>query len=624
MQNMNHGNYGKLLDVNLSSGEIKDYEIPKDYLQNFLGGKGLAARLLWDLLPADGSADPLGPENPLIFLTGPLVGLNVMGSARYVVMTKSPLSKFVAEAYGGGFFPYALKSTGYDGIIFRGKSVKPVYLNLVDEKKELVDASDLWGKGVFEVHDGFVSEYGKNLRTAIIGPAGENKVRYAAIINDRNRAAARGGVGAVMGSKNLKAIIAKGKLKPNIADNETFKEANETYRHGLVKEMKIKDTFGVYGTSGGVGYLNKTNTLPTKNFSKGQFEGHETLTGKYMEESGLLVGRDTCSACSTFCKRKIEGEFKGQKLTQDGSSLEYETIAAFGSMILNSDLRLNGLANQLCNDLGLDTISTGGSLAFAMEANENGHGEKLGVNLEWNNADQVIEAINKISYREDYGDTLAEGVMRMAEKIDDQSYAIHTKGMEIAYHEPRGKVGLGLSYAVSPRGGSHMEGFHDTMFMRENASPKLGAIQAMSRFDHMNKAPLVVTIENATSFTNSLIMCAFDVAKTGKYYNLDYLSKLTQAATGYNIDHNEMLKIGDRAYNMLRMVAVREGCTSNDDDLPGRFKNETLDYGEDGENAITQDKLDYMIKEYYEFRKWDNDGKPSDELIAELNLPNWN
>ncbi|MFV2014484.1 MAG: aldehyde ferredoxin oxidoreductase C-terminal domain-containing protein, partial [Candidatus Heimdallarchaeota archaeon] len=335
-----------------------------------------------------------------------------------------------------------------------------------------------------------------------------------------------------MGSKNLKAIFARGEQKPSIADAESFKVSNENYRHGLIKEMKIKDTFGVYGTSGMVSYLDKSNILPTKNFKSGKYADHDKITGKYMEESGLLVGRGTCSACTTFCKRNIEGEYKGQTLTKDGSSLEYETLAAFGSMILNSEIKLTGLANQLCNDFGLDTISTGGSLAFAMEATERGLSEKLGVNLDWGNEDQVIDAISKIATRIGYGDILAEGVMRMAEKIEGQAYAMHTKGMEIAYHEPRGKIGLGLSYAVSPRGGSHMEGFHDTIVSRDNASPKLGAVTGMSRLDHNNKAPLVANFEDARSFTNSLIMCAFDVAMTGKHYNLDYLIELTEAATG--------------------------------------------------------------------------------------------
>ncbi|MHA2504624.1 MAG: aldehyde ferredoxin oxidoreductase N-terminal domain-containing protein, partial [Candidatus Kariarchaeaceae archaeon] len=248
---MTFGNFGKLLDVDLTTGTITDYEIPEEYLNLYLGGKGLGARLLWDLLPDDGSTDPLGPDNPLLFLVGPLVGQKVMGSARYVVMCKSPLAKFVTEAYGGGFFPYALKGAGYDGVIFRGQSPTPVYLEMFDDGVALRDATEHWGKGVFEVHDHFVETYDRKIRTAIIGQAGENLVRFAAVINDRNRAAARGGPGAVMGSKKLKAIVAAGKKSAPISDPSRFKELNSTYRDGLMKDIKIRDRFGVYGTSGG-------------------------------------------------------------------------------------------------------------------------------------------------------------------------------------------------------------------------------------------------------------------------------------------------------------------------------------------------------------------------------------
>lgn len=608
--------------MDLSTGKITDYNVPEEYYRLYLGGKGLGARLLWDFLPADGSADPLGEDNVILFLVGPLVGTSVMGSSRYVVMSKSPLSKFVLEAYGGGFFPAALKRTGYDGVIFRGISPKPVYLEMVDGTVELKDASDLWGKGVFEVHDGFLEKYGAKVRTALIGPAGENKVRYAAIINDRNRAAARGGPGAVLGSKMLKGIVARGNTKAELADPKRFKELDTEFRHGLIKDMNIKDTFGVYGTSGGIPTLDRMNILPTKNFSKGQYEGHNIISGQYMEESGLLVGRDTCAACTTFCKRKIEGEYKGIQLTQGGSSLEYETLAAFGSLLLNSEIKLTGLANQMCNDYGLDTISMGVSIAFAMEASEKGLSGKLGMNLEWGNSDHVIEAIQKVAHRQDYGDQLAEGVWRMAEKIGGQYFAMHTKGMELAMHEPRGKVGLGLSYAVSPRGGSHMEGWHDSMGMRENASPKLGLIEAMSRIDHINKAPVVARFEDVNSFTNSLIICAFDAAMTGKFYNIEFLQDLISSAMGINFGFKEMLDTGARVYNMWRMVAIREGLTSADDDLPDRFKKETLHY-EEGDSVISQEKLDYMLNEYYEFRGWEKDGKPSKATIERLKLPNF-
>jgi aldehyde:ferredoxin oxidoreductase len=609
------GNFGKLLDVDLTSGQLTDYSIPESYMRNFIGGKGLAARILWDLLPSEGRTDPLGPENVLISMVGPLVGLNVFGSSRNVVMTKSPLSKYIAECYGGGHFPTALKRTGYDGLIFRGKSPSPVFLEMVDNNLSLNDATPYWGKGIFEVHDTLVKKYGKSARIALIGPAGENLVRYAAIINDKNRATARGGVGAVMGSKNLKGVVAKGNQIPLVANEEIFKEERKKYRDYYMDELHIDETFGKYGTAGGLGWLNNNGTLPTRNWKYGQYEGHKTLSGSYMEESGLLVGRDSCTACTTACKRKIKGEFMGYELTSDGSSIEYESVAAFGTMLLNSELKLVGLATQLCNDFGLDTISTGASIAYTMEATEKGLNTPLNVAIEWGNHKQIIDAIKKIAIREGYGNNLAEGVMRMAKKINGEDFAVHAKGLEVGYHDPRGLVGKGLGYAVSSRGGSHMEGFYDTSIQGENANPDLGAIKPISRFEAEGKPPIVANYHNATSFHNCLIICFF-VTSTKR------LMSILDSVLGTTTDVPKMLEIGARAYNMERMLAVREGCTAVDDDLPHRFKHEALKF-EDRENTISPKILKKMIQEYYEVRKWDNSGKPTSELITELNLPRW-
>ncbi len=622
------GNFGRLLNVDLSSGNLTDYKVPEEYYNNYIGGKGLGARLLWDLLPADGSADPFGEENVIIFLVGPLAGHSVIGSGRYVVMTKSPLSKFVAEAYGGGLFPAELKKTGYDGVIFRGISPRPVYLEMIDGSVTLKDATNYWGKGVFEVHDAMIAKYGDKAKTALIGQAGENMVRYAAVINDKNRAAARGGVGAVLGSKLMKGIVAKGDKKSELADEARFRELRTGLRKNIIEDMNMKDGFGVYGTSGGVEYLSKSNILPTKNFKYGKFEGNNLISGQFMESSGLLVDRDNCYACAVACKRVIEGEYKGHKLTRDGSSLEYETLASFGSLLDNSEVKLNGLANQMCNDYGIDTISCGVSIAYAMEAKELGLSDKLGVDINWGDSDQILDAIDKIAKREGYGDQLAEGVWRMSKKIDGQHFAMHTKGMELAMHEGRGKVGLGLSYAVSPRGGTHMEGLHDSMVMRENASPDLGITEAMATTEHVGKAAVLRKFESATSFSNSLIICAFDVAKTGQHYNLKYLQELTSAAMGIDMDTDKMIDTGDRIWNMWRMVAVREGLKAVDDDLPGRFKEEPLEYHEFGGEGtvmskISQDKLDLMLKEYYDTRGWDKDGKPTEKTIERLGLPSF-
>lgn len=613
------GYYQKLLDINLSTKKIRDYIIPEEYLRYYMGGKGLGARILWDRLKP--GVDPLGPENVMVILTGPITGHNVMGQSRYVVMTRSPLSKFVAESYGGGFFGASLKSTGYDGIIITGAASTPLYLQIVDDKIELKDASEFWGKGVFETHNQLVKRYGKKARTAIIGVAGENLVRYAAIINDKSRAAARGGPGAVLGSKKLKAIVVRGNKKTTLANPQKFKETNKKWRSRLVDDMKMRDGFGVLGTSGAPPALSNLGILPTKNFQFGSFDDAERIGGQFMKDIGLVVGRDTCSSCLAYCKRKLTGDYKGYKLVEDGSSLEYETLASFGSLLLNNDVKLSAVANQFCNDLGLDTISAGVSLAFAMEATESGLSDELGVHLDWGNEEQIIDALQFIAKRESYGNVLAEGTMRMAEKIGSTQFAMHAKGLEIAMHEPRGKVGLGISYATSPRGGSHMEGFHDSMVARENANPEFGAVQALSVYDHKGKAPLVVNFENATSFSNSMILCAFNVQKTGKYNNLPLMLELLESITGMQLTIADLLKTGERIYNMWRMVAVREGLTNKDDDLPERFKVEQLDYGDAGQNAVTPEKLTYMLKEYYQIRGWKEDGTVDEETIKRLNLP---
>ncbi len=618
---MIYGNHGKILDVNLDDGTIGYITPPEYYYKDYIGGKGLAARLLWDILPKHGKTDPFGSENPLIFMLGPITGNQSMGSSRCVVVTKSPLSKFVTESYGGGYFPNELKHTGIDGIIFRGKSDKPVYLELVDGNTKLKDATDIWGKGVFDTHFYFEEKYGK-IRSAIIGPAGENLVRYSAIIFDMDRAAARGGPGAVMGNKKLKGIVVRGKIKSNIFDNDIFTETNKSHRSRLIDDMNMRDGFGKYGTSSGPTPLSKMNILPTKNFKYGTFEHADLISGEYMEKIGLLVGRNTCATCATACKRRIKGNYMGTELTEYGSSLEYETLAGFGSMMLNKNIKLNALANQLCNDYGLDTISTSGSIAFVMEATERGLNNKLGVSINWGDEEMIIDAIHKIAHRDGYGNILAEGTMRMAKIIGGDEFAMHVKGLEVAYHEARGKIGLGLSYATSPRGATHMEGFHDTMVMRENANPSLGAIEAMKPYDPKNKATLVVNFENVRSFTNSLIFCAFDIAMTGKYNNLDLIMKITESATGYSMNIEDMKITGERIYNMMRMIAVREGLNRTDDNLPPRFKNEPLIY--DGiESKIDDDILNNMLEEYYKARGWDINGAPTKETISRLNLPDF-
>ncbi len=606
---MVEGLFGRLLDVNLSTGRLGEHPIPEKWQCLYLGGKGLAARLI---LREHNSKHPLSPPNILVYMTGPLVGQNVGGSGRHVVVTHSPLTNFFGEAYCGGFFGTELKRTGYDGLIIRGKADEPSYLTIIDGSPELLDASDLWGKTSGDTEDWLKERHGKDVRVSCIGPAGENQVHIAAIMNDKNRASARCGVGAVMGFKNLKAIAAKGDLSPSVHDKKAFEEARREYTKTLVDEgMK---SFGKYGTAGGIESLSHMGILPTKNFQMGSYEGVSKISGETMYEN-LLVDRDTCTACPVRCKRVVEGKVNGKKIVSEYGGPEYETIAAFGSLLMNDDLEWISYANMLCNAYGLDTISTGNVIAFAMEASERG---LIKEEIAWGDCRKACELIEKIAYRKGLGDILSKGVKHASEWVGGQAYAVHVKGLEVAMHEPRGKKGLGLSYAVSPRGGSHLEGFHDTM-IRKNPAPELGVKEPMDRFSFDGKAAVVKRFEDARSFINSLILCVFDVDEMGDSSNLPLIRRMTSAVTGLEIDRDEMLRIGERAFNLARLFSVRMGATRADDDLPPRFKELPLQFKEKSQ-AVSSDELEGAIAEYYKERRWNNEGRPTKELLESLDI----
>jgi len=600
--------FGRLLDVDLTRDRIGEYKVPDRWVEAYLGGKGLAARVL---LEEYRGGDPLGPDNPLVYMTGPLVGLLVGGSGRHLVATHSPLTGFFGEAYCGGFFGSELKRTGWDGIVFRGRADHPVYLT-INGGPEIHDAAALWGKTVGETEDAIRAGHGKDVRVSCIGPAGENLVRFAAIMNDRNRANARCGVGAVMGSKNLKAVAVKGHVNPPVRDPKRFNEIRREWTKTLMTEdMKH---FGQYGTAGGVDTLHEMGILPTKNFQAGQFDGHERISGETMVHT-VLVDRDTCTACPVSCKREVEVEVDGRTVTREYGGPEYETIAAFGSFQMNDRLDAISLANQLCNAYGLDTISTGNVIAWAMEASERG---LIPEPVRWGDARRACELIKAIAYRRGLGDALAEGVARAAKAFGGEAFAMHVKGLEVPMHEPRGKKGLGLSYAVSPRGASHMEGFHDTMIAKKG-SPELGVAGKMDRFSVEGKAEVAKRFEDARSFVNCQILCVFDVTPTDPGYNLHLVRDMVNAAMGSDFRVEDMLTIGERAYNLARLFAVRMGARADHDDLPPRFKEQALPYG-DRRERMSPEELARLKSEYYAARGWDASGRPTPERLRTIGV----
>lgn len=605
------GYFGRYLVVNLTSLSIKDFNIPEDWIKKHLGGRGIAARILAEEL--NGGEDALGTKNILIFGTGPLQGLNIAGAGRHIVMAKSPKTGTVNGSYAGGFLAQELGSSGYDGIIVRGKAKSPKYISLIKGVAEIHDASELWGKDTAETERRLKEHY-KGSRVASIGPAGENLVKFSCIINDRNRAAGRPGFGAVMGSKKLKAIVIKGGIEKPLADKDALSNARAEFAKGLV-ENKGLETLTKYGTSRGVLGLNELGILPTQNFKRGMFEGAEEISGELMEER-ILVERDNCTACPIRCKRVVETEFAGEKVEAKFGGPEYETIAAFGSLCLNDNLDAIALANQKCNQYGLDTISTGNIISFLMEAAENG---KVKLDLKWGDTKGIIQIIEKIAFREGIGDLIAEGIDHLANELNAKEFATMIKNQEVPMHDPRGKTAFGLSYATTPRGGQHMEGIHDTPYLEsEPVTPELGVTETMDRFDWEGKPRVAKIYEDLQSFTNSLIMCAFTNVMTGEDYNYPQIRDLVKATTGLEIGPDEMLKIGERNYLLLKLHAAKDGYKRRDDGLPKRLK-EPLPNGASAGKPIPDRVLQEKIDEYYKLRGFGKHG-PTDQKLKDIGL----
>lgn len=610
-----HGYFGELLDVNLSKEQIGEFAIPEAWIKKHLGGRGLGTRFLLDKLKV--GVDPLGPENILVLITGPLQGTNFPGAGKHAVMAKSPKTKAINESYAGGFFAHELATSGYDGIIIKGKAEDPKYFTLIEGEPKIRDADKLWGLKTAEVEEKLKKKHGQ-VRVASIGPAGEKLIMQSCIINDRNRAAGRPGFGAVMGSKKLKAIVVKGGLTKTFSDDDKFKKVRKQFAKQLTEDPSMQ-SLGKYGTASGVKPLNELGILPTKNFQEGEFEGAEAISGETMYQE-IIKERDSCTGCPVRCKRVVGTEFAGEKVEKRYGGPEYETIGAFGSLCLNDNLASIALANQKCNAYGLDTISIGNIAAFVMEATEKGiidEAEGIG----WGDSEGILRLIDQIVKREGIGDLLSKGLKYAADELD-VDFAVHVKGQEVPLHEPRGKKGLAISYATSPRGATHLEAMHDEMFEGvETPTPELGVTEPIDRFSWNQKAKLCEIYEDLYSFVNSSIICGFvswNRAMDEKYYPFPAIRQAINSITGFDIDTKEMMKIGERNYVIRRILTAREGFTRNDDDLPSRLK-QTLRKGASGGEDIPDETLQKCITEYYNLRGFDKYG-PTNKKLRELGL----
>jgi len=615
---MNNAFVGKILRVNLTSGTITSENLNPDWARQTLGGAGLATRYLFELTSP--GIDPLGAENVLIFMTGALTGTPSASASRYSVVAKSPQTNIWGQSNSGGFFGPALKWSGFDGVIFEGVSPEPVYLSIQNGAAELRKASHLWGLTVPDCDDQLQSEIGHPVNVACIGPGGENLVRYAAIMNNKHRAAGRTGMGAVMGSKRLKAIAVSGKRHISLHNAEGFMRVTQRQRE-YMDESILKIGFDTFGTNMIADMVNVRGGYPTNNWQYGTFEQIENVNAQAITDQ-ILVEAVRCYACPVACGRGTEirqGKWKGAR----GEGPEYETTDTMGAMCGVDDLNAITMANYRCNEYGLDTISTGATIAFAMECYQRGilkSDQTGGVALEFGNADLVVDLVEKIGKREGIGNLLAEGTRRMAEILGSGSehFAMQVKGLELPAYDPRAAKITGLAYVTANRGGDHMNGyiqgptFIDMPFLIVEDSTIRNPYVADPQDAHV-----LIDMENSLSVLDALGGCKF----MGVLVSADEIVDLVQAATGWDFDLDEFHRCGDRLQTMARAYCAREGLRREQDILPGRLMLDPLPDGPAQGMVIERASLEKMKDAYYEMRGWDlATGIPTPAKLHELEL----
>ncbi len=611
---------GKILHVDLTTEQTWVETLDETIYRRYLGGGALATYfMLRDMKPG---IDPLGPENQLMFMTSVINGLPLSGANRYSAAAKSPLTGGFGESEAGGYWGPEFKRTGYDGIILHGKSAKPTYLYIHDGQCEFLDATPYWGQLSGEVQDALEAVHGKRICVLQTGVAGENGVLFAAITNQLRHFHGRAGLGAVMGSKNLKAIVVRGREKVAPTERDQAMEVVRWFRDNYDKEH---DRMHLHGTAGGVNSLDKDGILPTRNFLDGSFEHANAISGTLMSET-ILVNRGTCFSCNVECKREVEVEERGVSPKYGG--MEYEIIGALGSLCGVGNMNDVAEASQWVNRYVLDGISTGVAIAFAMECYEAGILTKEdtdGLDLRFGNAEAMLAMIHKIARREGLGDILADGVKRAAARIGrgSEKYALHVKGQELPMHEPRGKVSLSLAYSVSPTGADHMEAIHDPSFeglgVVDNGLSEVGLLEPMDRRDLSPKKVRAFFYAQAVwSLYNSIGMCDFVGMPIGAL-KISQLCNYLNAATGWDTTMWELIKVGERANTMARLFNLREGFTDKDDNLPDRMF-QPLRNGKLQGIALDRAEFDKALRTYYQMAGWDYHGVPTPAKLAELEL----
>jgi len=607
-----YGWMGKVLRVDLGRGQLREEELDPLAARDYLGGRGLGIHYLRrELNP---KVEPLSAENIMIMAAGPLTATGAPTGARYMVVTKSPLTGALTCSNSGGQFPAELKKAGWDAIIFEGQAPEPVYLWIRDDKVELRSAGHLWGKTSHDTDDAVRAETDPRARVACIGPAGEKQVLFAAIMNDRDRAAGRSGVGAVMGHKNVKAVVVKGSGSVPLADEAAFKEINGAIL-GQFREAAKQNppALRLHGTAVTVMATQNYGVLPTRNFQTGVFEGWqgihgETLTQKY------LVRSKACHSCPIACGRvtKVDDPVFGG----EGEGPEYETVYALGSNCGVDNLAAVTKANYICNELGLDTITMGSTIACAMELAEKGYlsDKEVGRKLRFGDAQALVDLTRLTGLKEGFGEALALGSLRLATHCGHPELAMVSKGQEFAGYEPRGEQGMGLAYATSPVGASHMRG--DPAYFE-----LLGVPKTIDRMTYDDKPPLVAKWQDLFAIIDSVGLCVFFSVRNLVEPRLEVpptgILSLLNAATGAEYSLEELERAGERIFNAERLFLVKAGFSRKDDSLPPRITQEPMPEGPSKGQVC---HLEEMLDGYYKVRGWSNKGIPGQAKLAELGL----
>ena len=619
------GNMGVYLDVDLSTGIIEKKRMSEADQALYVGGRGMGVRMLYDNTPP--GLDPYDEKMVLIFSVGPLTATNAPQSNRFVVTTKSPLTGGIGDSHCGGNFATKLKKAGYDAVMIRGRSPKPVYLEINEEEVAIKDAAHLWGKSTSETQDAFPRTYGK----AVIGPAGENRVRFACIVS-QHRVAGRCGTGAVMGSKNLKAVIADGRKKVPVAHPEAFKKLQKEITDFLRKHPMTGSVLPDLGTANLVMTTAGRNIIPTRNFQAGQDLQSTQLSGEKMRDQ-YLVRKDGCLACPIKCGRHVK--VKGK----EGKGPEYETIGMLGNNLGVFDLEAVIELGQLCDEVGVDTISMGTTLGFATELTERGMYDS---DLKWGDVAVYRQAILDTAARRGKGDDLAEGTRKMSERFGGQDFAIHVKGLELPAYDPRGCVGQGLEYAVTSRGGCHIRG--GCMYLEATGPASVDPLSPKS------KPELVIFNQNTNASISALTMCyfasyavipdlLFKLDPNGLAYRgimkvllhsgpalrlifklkapgqMLWFEKFLSTVTGRSVSMSELAEIGARIITLERLYNLREGVGPEQDCLPRRLLSEPL--SAHGQTGVP---LQAMLPTYYKVRGWDAQGVPTNATVESLGI----